>query len=424
MYAMLYVERGRIFRKIVGEIARIRGIQFFEAEDIDSAFEILDAERIDIILTGLELKQHTGQEFIKKLNASKHRSVPIVVITSTDSVEKREELFNLGVIDYIPKAHLSTDRFNEYLDRFLSEGNSLRERLKNLPIAVLDDSEFTLKTIRHIFTMNDIHNVKYFQSAEDLFKDTTDFSVYLIDVILPHTSGKDVVRKIRENDKYSVIICISVIDHYKIISEILDAGANDYIMKPFDARVFMARINSSLRIYLLVQELEDKKKKLQEMAVTDSLTGLYNHRHIFERLEEMVENKNRYGRPVAIVMFDIDRFKSVNDNYGHQEGDKILAGIGKFLKKRLRKGDIIGRYGGEEFMLILPEAKLKKAVVFVEKLRNEIQIMQFSDKAQKITLSGGCVEIETGETASHALSRADTLLYKAKESGRNRVEYS
>jgi diguanylate cyclase (GGDEF)-like protein len=162
---------------------------------------------------------------------------------------------------------------------------------------------------------------------------------------------------------------------------------------------------------------------MKQMAVTDGLTELYNHNHIFQKLEEEVDKSKRYGNPLSIIMFDIDFFKSINDNYGHQTGDNVLKEISRTIKNSIRKIDIPGRYGGEEFLVVLPQIDLENACTTAERIRKNIESLQ-PDKTGvpgNVTISGGVVSLNH-ETALQLVEKADKLLYKAKENGRNRIE--
>lgn len=158
------------------------------------------------------------------------------------------------------------------------------------------------------------------------------------------------------------------------------------------------------------------------MAVTDGLTGLYNHRFIFERLEEEIAKVARYGRPLSIIMLDIDNFKQVNDTFGHRAGDEVILSVAHAIMASLRKTDVAGRYGGEEFLVLLPETDLKAAHIVAEKIRNTVALLQFETKDLAVTISAGVAEAEKGESFEALINRADAKLYTAKRNGKNRVE--
>ncbi|SNR87198.1 sensor domain-containing diguanylate cyclase [Desulfurobacterium atlanticum] len=170
----------------------------------------------------------------------------------------------------------------------------------------------------------------------------------------------------------------------------------------------------------VMRELEEKNRKIKILAETDSLTGLYNRRKIFERLEEEIARCERYGNPLSVIIFDIDFFKKVNDTYGHLIGDKVLKEIAKILKSNTRKPDIAGRYGGEEFIIILPHTDTEGAIKLAEKIRKLIENHNFGI-GRKITISAGVTSYIPRDTVDSLISRADQALYKAKAEGRSRV---
>jgi diguanylate cyclase (GGDEF)-like protein len=256
----------------------------------------------------------------------------------------------------------------------------------------------------------------------------------LLDVMMPKMDGIEVVRRLKKNSAlpFIPVIMQTALDSTENKVEGLDAGADDYITKPINFAELEARVNSLLRIKKLQVELAEREKqlsalndKLREISLTDGLTKVDNRRSLEERLHEMWEHSVRLHEPLAIVMCDIDKFKSVNDNYGHQAGDAVLQQFARLLKEEAREIDRVGRYGGEEFLLILPGTVLDAAVTFAERLREKVAGHTFS-------FPGGTLErtMSCGVSASphpkvkdqEALLRtADDALYVAKETGRNRV---
>ncbi len=174
------------------------------------------------------------------------------------------------------------------------------------------------------------------------------------------------------------------------------------------------------RLQRLNEELKRNNERLQESAVTDSLTHLYNHRHIIERLQEHVSSSERYQRNLSVVMFDIDFFKKVNDTYGHPFGDEVLEQVSSTLREMIRAVDIAGRYGGEEFLVVMPETSLAEAIGISERIRLAMEELTWKHPLT-VTISAGVAMWKKGETASELIARADVLLYEAKQSGRNQV---
>ncbi|MGH7505942.1 MAG: diguanylate cyclase, partial [Longimicrobiales bacterium] len=179
----------------------------------------------------------------------------------------------------------------------------------------------------------------------------------LLDVMLPDIDGYEISRRIKGDDSlpFIPIILVTARDSTQDKVAGLDAGADDYLTKPINFPELEARVRSMLRIKRLQDELEDKNRELERLSISDGLTGLFNHRHIHGLLDQEFERADRSGDPATVAMFDLDRFKSVNDSYGHQSGDRVLQQFADILRSTAREIDHIGRYGGEEFMVILPE---------------------------------------------------------------------
>jgi two-component system, cell cycle response regulator len=256
----------------------------------------------------------------------------------------------------------------------------------------------------------------------------------LLDVMMPKIDGIEVARRVKGNRDlpFIPIIMQTALDATENKVEGLEAGADDYITKPIDFAELKARVNSMLRIKRLQDALEERERQLLEanerlryMSQTDALTGLDNRRHLEERIDEMFEHAHRLNEPFACVMCDLDRFKSVNDTYGHQAGDAVLKQFARILRNEVREIDRVGRYGGEEFMLLLPGTVLDAAVTFAERVRKEVESHTFTFDGTQI-----CRTASFGVSAwphprigncDVLVRAADDALYVAKETGRNRV---
>ncbi|HEY4131872.1 MAG TPA: diguanylate cyclase [Gemmatimonadaceae bacterium] len=270
------------------------------------------------------------------------------------------------------------------------------------------------------------------QALEQVSNNTPD--LILLDVMMPKIDGIEVARRVKGNPQlpFIPIIMQTALDATENKVEGLEAGADDYITKPIDFAELKARLNSMLRIKRLQEELEERERQLLEanerlryMSQTDGLTGLDNRRNLEERIDEMFEHAKRLSEPFACVMCDIDRFKSVNDTYGHQAGDAVLKQFAKILRNELRQIDRAGRYGGEEFMLLLPGTVLDAAVTFAERVRKQVESHTFTFEGSSIcrTASFG-VSAWPHPRIKHCdglVRAADDALYVAKEKGRNRV---
>jgi len=242
----------------------------------------------------------------------------------------------------------------------------------------------------------------------------------LLDVMMPHMDGNEVARRVKANKSlpFIPIIMQTALDSTQSKVEGLDSGADDYVTKPINYAELQARMQAALR----VKGLQDR---LAQMAITDALTGLYNRRHLDERLDEMFEHSARLHEPLSVAMFDIDHFKQVNDKYGHQVGDAVLSQFAQLLKHVARDIDRIGRYGGEEFMVLLPGTVLDAGVTFAKRARQEVERHQFEYEGGtlKCTISAGVASFPHPRihTRQQLVRAADDGLYVAKSLGRNRV---
>jgi diguanylate cyclase (GGDEF)-like protein len=256
----------------------------------------------------------------------------------------------------------------------------------------------------------------------------------LLDVMMPDITGIEVAQRIKRDRSlpFIPIIMQTALDSTEAKVEGLEAGADDYITKPIDFAELKARLRSMLRIKRLQEELEEREKELLEMnerlrfmSLTDGLTGLDNRRHLNDRIEEMFQHAQRLNEPFSVVMCDLDKFKSVNDTYGHQAGDEVLKQLADILKEEAREIDRVGRYGGEEFLLLLPGTVLDAAVTFAERVRKHVErhTFTFPGGSTKRTASFGVAgwphpKIDDSDSL---VRMADDALYVAKETGRNRV---
>jgi diguanylate cyclase (GGDEF)-like protein len=249
----------------------------------------------------------------------------------------------------------------------------------------------------------------------------------LLDVMMPHMDGNEVARRIKADKSlpYIPIIMQTALDSTQSKVVGLDSGADDYVTKPINYAELQARMTAALRIKALQDQVAAKNVQLAEMAITDALTGLYNRRHLDERLDEMFEHSARLHEPLSVAMFDIDHFKMVNDTYGHQAGDIVLAQFAQLLKHAARDIDRIGRYGGEEFMVLLPGTVLDAGVTFAKRARQEVETHQFEydGGALKCSISAGVASFPHPKvhTRQQLVKAADDALYVAKATGRNRV---
>ena len=264
------------------------------------------------------------------------------------------------------------------------------------------------------------------QSAWELFQ-AEHFQLVITDWMMPGLNGPDLVKKIRESEQksYTYIIMLSAMDDKDNVVFGLESGVDEYLTKPFNDKELVARVASGMRILKLEEQLKQAKQQMEILAMHDGLTGMLNRRAIEEYAESEFGIASRKERPMGVIMVDIDHFKSVNDQFGHKSGDLALQQVAKGLAGGLRIYDRVGRWGGEEFILILPETQLQDAAKVAERTRAGIAEMKISldnGETLSIHISLG-VACATGQFSSLAklIDAADQALYQAKQTGRNRV---
>jgi diguanylate cyclase (GGDEF)-like protein len=256
----------------------------------------------------------------------------------------------------------------------------------------------------------------------------------LCDVMMPGIDGYEVSRRIKHDDAlpFIPIILVTALGETEHIVQGLNTGADDYIAKPYHFNELEARVRAMLRIKRLQDELDQKNrelevanKRLRKLSITDGLTELFNHRHVHELLRDEFERSRRTEEPLGVAMIDLDKFKNVNDTYGHPTGDVILYETARILTDTAREIDMVGRYGGEEFIAILPNTTEEEAERFAERVRTAVEGHVYRDESNEIrmTCSSGVASfpMDAVSTPEALLKEADEALYAAKETGRNRV---
>ncbi|KAA3616553.1 MAG: diguanylate cyclase [Calditrichaeota bacterium] len=257
----------------------------------------------------------------------------------------------------------------------------------------------------------------------------------LLDVMMPKLNGFEVCERIKANSatEYIPVIMVTALNdiEHKIRGE--EAGADDFISKPFNKMELLIRVRSLLRIKLLHDQLSEKiaelalaKERLRQLAITDGLTRLYNHRHFKEVLMLELDRAKRHNQNISVVMIDIDHFKCYNDTHGHQAGDVLLQQIACLYSNNIRKIDLAARYGGEEFVLVLIETDKEAATIAANKIRAIVEDHPFENEETqpdgKITISMGVATFpEDAIDFDGLVGVADRRLYMAKDNGRNQV---
>jgi diguanylate cyclase (GGDEF)-like protein len=255
-------------------------------------------------------------------------------------------------------------------------------------------------------------------NSEDVLEHVREFrpDLILMDTFMPEINGVELARVIRQIDDYVSIpiIFLSSEDDFGKRIEALDLGGDDFLIKPIKASHLMAVVRSRL----------ERSKTLRSYMVRDSLTNLLNHTAFRNVLAQEVNRCKRQNTNLALAMIDIDHFKSVNDTYGHAAGDSVIKGLSRLLQQRLRKSDIVGRYGGDEFVALLIDCDAEQALKIMEEIRihfSEIEFYQNETRALSLTLSCGISTFPDYQTAEELSDSADQALYSAKAGNRNQI---
>ncbi len=236
--------------------------------------------------------------------------------------------------------------------------------------------------------------------------------------------GTSLVSRIKSHQD-AFITAIVVMDEqveYNSALRELEAGAHDFLLEPFKPGELIARVQSAARTKSLQEELFLQSKRMETMIYQDALTGLYNRRFLLNQLAALISSARRHDRGLAVVMIDVDRFKNLNDSYGHDIGDKVLVGITRALGERLRAEDYLGRLGGEEFLALVPDTDEVGAAKVAESLRETAAevVVESAGESVRVSVSVGWA-VWGGEGADELLKRADEAMYEAKQAGRDTV---
>ena len=295
---------------------------------------------------------------------------------------------------------------------------------KYFQILIVDDDRSVRSTMNE-YIQNAGYTSQTAASAEEALEliKKNSYHVVITDIILPAMGGLELTKVIKKTNGSDVIVVTGYSDDYSY-EEAINIGASDFVIKPVRLEELMLRLRRVLKERELTEERIRMMEKLQKLAITDGLTKLYNSRSFYSQLELEVDRFNRYQHPLSLLLLDIDHFKEYNDAYGHLEGDKVLVRFSQIIKSCLRANDSAYRYGGEEFMVLLPETGGERAKTVAQRIRKTLEIEKFipgSGKEVQITISIGVTQYFRKEELSTFIQRADKAMYLSKQNGRNKV---
>lgn len=378
--------------------------------ELDQALKtkLPDALILDISLPD---EEQTGLDYIAEFQQSLSEALPVLVLTSHDSFEHHLQAVRIGAQGYFVKP-LNTTALEARLQRLLAV-----RRREAFRVLIVDDDQLLAEHYALVLQGAGLR-AEILLDPSQIYDGLSRFrpDVILLDVLMPGCSGPELAQLIRLQDEWlsvPIIYLSSETDGERQLAALVKGG-DDFLTKPI----------TDTALIVAVFARAQRARQLADMMTKDSLTGLLQHARVKERLSHELQRSERTGEPLSVVMLDIDHFKKVNDNYGHLTGDQVISSLASLLKQQLRKTDIIGRYGGEEFLLILPDCNQQQAFGLVEQLRQSFASLPFSFDYQTFhcTFSAGICQATATEQTDQVIDQADKALYAAKHAGRNQTQ--
>jgi two-component system cell cycle response regulator len=415
------------------------------------ALALCERAECDIVLLDVMMPDMDGFEVCKKLKSNpKTHHIPVVMVTALDQPSDRIRGLEAGADDFLTKpvtdvALVSRVRSlarlkmvtDELRMRALTskeigiqspERDAVAETGRNGKILVVDDRPSSYERI--VATLSAEHAVDVESDpAEALFHAAEgNYDLVIVSLGLKDYDGLRLCSQIRslERTRSVPILAVAEADNNARLVRGLEIGVNDYLIRPIDKNEMLARVRTQIKKKRYTERLRDNVQMSIEMAITDALTGLFNRRYMEMHLASLVEQAASRGKPIAVMILDIDYFKSVNDTHGHDAGDDVLREFAVRIRKAIRNIDLACRYGGEEFVIVMPETDIAVASMVAERIRRRIATEPFpiqqGSQSLEVTISIGIAAIGAPcDNAAAILKRADTALYRAKRDGRNRV---
>jgi len=295
-------------------------------------------------------------------------------------------------------------------------------------IMIVDDDRLSLRLLDHALAEWGHDVISCHDGLEAWQKiEKAGANVVISDWMMPGLDGLQLTRLIRERlaSPYIYVLLITSHEGREGFLTAMEAGVDDYLTKPLNLAELRARLAVGARVISLQDDLREALAVAEGLATTDALTGLLNRRTVLERGATAYEQSRRQGYPLSVIMADIDHFKRVNDGYGHQAGDRVLAAIAASLKAEIRRYDEIGRYGGEEFVVILPGCAGDEVTTVAQRMRRAVECLELTEQGRRLSITASFGTTSSVGQAQGGIemliAAADAALYAAKAGGRNQV---
>jgi two-component system cell cycle response regulator len=427
--------------------------EYFEVVTASNGIEALakiKSDQPDIILLDVMMPGMDGFEVCRRVKGDPANAhIPVVITTALDQTSDRVTGLNAGADDFLTKPiddaalfarvrslvrlKMMTDelRMREATGSsmgLLDPAETFSEASPTGRILLIEDRPETVKTLNvALCPQNHLVVLDGFEGALTRVR-SGDFDLIMVSLGLRDYDGLRLCSQLRslpEGRNVPILVLVSEGDRRKL-HQALEMGVNDYLTRPVDRNELIARARTQLRKKRYADKLRENVYLSVEMAVTDPLTGLHNRRYLARHLETLLKSNSDCGKRLALLIIDVDYFKAINDNYGHDIGDEVLREFGRRISENIRGIDLACRYGGEEFVVVMPETDPVLAWTVAERLRKSVEITPFRISAPageiKVTVSIGVAGSDDPSTTADALLRqADQALYAAKRDGRNRV---
>jgi two-component system cell cycle response regulator len=390
-----------------------------------------------------------GFEVCRRIKSNgKTTHIPVVMVTALDQPSDRVTGLDAGADDFLTKPVDDMSLFARVrsLVRLKMMTDELRMREETGQSMGLTDASETMfepdPTGRILIVEDRPESVAWFRTALEVKNKVDDIATF--DEALVSARGGDFdlivvslgirafdglrlcshLRSLAEIRNTPILVLVSEGENRKL-AQALDMGVNDYLMRPVDRNELMARVKTQLRKKRYADKLRHNMQLSLEMAITDQLTGLHNRRYMARHLDTLMKNASE-AKPISFLIMDIDYFKAVNDTYGHDVGDEVLRDFASRIAANVRGIDLACRYGGEEFVVVMPDTDAGYAYTIAERLRQSIELTAFPisrppDKINVTASIGIASSNGNGDDSDKLLHRADQALYRAKREGRNRV---